>query len=240
MISSLTNEKIKRVVKLQQKKYRDLENKFIVETFNMIEEAKKKNCLLEVFTTLENISFDDVIVNVVSKDVMKKISSLENSSILGVCSKNEDKGIYGKKILLLDGIQDPGNLGTILRTALGFYIDTVILSNDTCDLYNPKVVRATEGAIFKLNVVRMDLSVAIKNLKAKNIIIYGTDVEGGTLVKKVKVKDSFALIMGNEGRGVKDEIKDMVNKNLYIPTNKELESLNVGVATGILLYELTK
>lgn len=240
MITSLENKKIKEIIKLKSKKYRDNKNKFIIETPNLVKEAYELGLLEEVYLLDHyNYSFD-VDTYYVTSNVMAKISNLENSSILGVCKKKPNKGLIGKKYLLLDGIQDPGNLGTIIRCALGFEIDTIVLSSDTCDLYNDKVIRATEGALFKMNIIRDDLTKVISELKSKNITIYGTDVNGGVNIKTVGECDSFALIMGSEGNGVKSNIKQLVDKNLYIKTNKNLESLNVGVATGIILFNLVK
>lgn len=240
MITSLENKKIKEIVKLKQKKYRDKEAKFIIETPNLIEEAYKQNLLLELFV-LDRYKFSlNVATEYVTKQVMSKISSLENSYVLGICKKQITKGLVGNRYLLLDNIQDPGNLGTIIRTALGFNIDTIVLSEETCDLYNEKVIRATEGALFKINIIRRNLVSTIKELKQKNITIYGTNVDRGKDLKNITPSANFALVMGNEGNGITKEIASLTDTNICITTNKELESLNVGVATGIILYQLTK
>ena len=241
VITSLDNKKIKEVVKLKQKKYRDIENKFIIETLNIIKEAYNMGYLLELYvlkgTTLKD-NFD-VPINYVSKNVFNKISSLENSYILGVCKKKVSV-LEGKRYVLLDNVQDPGNLGTIIRSCVGFNVDTLVLGDTCVDLYNDKALRASEGNIFKLNIVRTSLKDVIKILKKKNITIYGTDVNDGENIDKIENNSSFALVMGNEGNGVSNDIKALVDKNLYIKTSKNLESLNVGVATGIILYELDK
>lgn len=241
VITSLDNKKIKKVVKLKQKKYRDIENKFIIETLNIIKEAYNMVYLLELYvlegTTLKD-NFD-VPINYVSKNVFNKISSLENSYILGVCKKKVSV-LEGKRYVLLDNVQDPGNLGTIIRSCVGFNVDTLVLGDTCVDLYNDKALRASEGNIFKLNIVRTSLKDVIKILKEKNITIYGTDVNDGENIDKIENNSSFALVMGNEGNGVSNDIKALVDKNLYIKTSKNLESLNVGVATGIILYELDK
>ena len=240
IITSLDNKKIKEVVKLKQKKYRDIENKFIIETLNIIKEAYNMGYLLELYvlegTTL-NIKFD-VPINYVSKNVFNKISSLENSYILGVCKKKVSV-LEGKRYVLLDNVQDPGNLGTIIRSCVGFNVDTLVLGDTCVDLYNDKALRASEGNIFKLNIVRTSLKDVIKILKEKNITIYGTDVNDGENIDKIENNSSFALVMGNEGNGVSNDIKALVDKNLYIKTSKNLESLNVGVATGIILYKIS-
>jgi TrmH family RNA methyltransferase len=157
---------------------------------------------------------------------------------LAVCEKSNSKEIIGNKILLLDGIQDPGNLGTIIRSSVAFGVTTIILSPDTVDLYNPKVIRSSEGMFCHINVITMDLEEAINIIKTKNIIVYGTDVVDGEDVSEVNDKTSYALIMGNEGNGVKSNIQELCYENLYIPMQETCESLNVGVACSILLYEL--
>ena len=143
----------------------------------------------------------------------------------------------GSRILILDDIQDPGNLGTIIRSSVAFNISDIILSTNSVDLYNDKVIRSSEGMIYKINIIRTDLIKVIKKLKENNYLILGTNVRDGVDVKEVN-SSRFALIMGNEGNGVKEEILNLCDKNLYIKMNKNCESLNLGVATGILLYEL--
>ena len=232
VITSLENNKVKDVVKLQSKKYRDLTNCFVVETEHLVEEVKKIGIVKELFVVGEG---NDTNINYVTEDVMKKMSSMESfSNVLAVCKKNDSKEIIGDKILLLDGVQDPGNLGTIIRSSVAFGVTTIILSNDTVDLYNPKVIRASEGMFCHINIITMDLEEAISTIKARGISVYGTNVVNGSDVSSITDKSSYALVMGNEGNGVKEHIQDLCDKNLYIP----MKSLNVGVACSILLYEL--
>ena len=240
LITSTDNKKIKEIVKLKQKKYRNLENKFIIETENLIEEAYLENRLEEVYILEnENISLklDCPIYEVTSK-VMDKIKSVNTSKILGIATKKENLEYIGKRYLMLDKVSDPGNLGTIIRSASAFDIDTIILSEDCCDVYNEKTVRATEGAIFKVNIITEDLEEAINNLKKLNINIYRTDVNAGKDITEIS-KDNFCIIMGNESNGVSEKIKNQVEKSVHIKTNN-VESLNVAVATSIILYELNK
>ena len=238
VITSLENKKVKEIVKLQSKKYRDLTNTFVVETEHLVEEAEKVGIVKELYLCEDEfVDRDDTYF--VTKEVMKKMSTMESpSNVLAVCEKSNSKEIIGDKILLLDEIQDPGNLGTIIRSSVAFNIDTIILSNDTVDLYNPKVIRASEGMFCHLNIITMDLEEAIKTIKDKGIKVYGTNVVNGTDVKDLNDTMSFALVMGNEGNGVKQHIQELCDENLYIPMNKTCESLNVGVACSILLYEL--
>ncbi len=171
---------------------------------------------------------------------MKKISTMDTpSNVIALCKKTINKNI-GKKILLLDEVQDSGNLGTIIRSSVAFNIDTIILSENTVDLYNPKVLRGTQGMYNFINIFSMNSIDAINEIKSKNIKVYGTNVVNGVDVKSLSDEDkrSFCLIVGNEGNGVREEIQELCDCNLYIKTNENVESLNVGVACSILLYEL--
>ena len=241
IITSLENNKIKDLVKLQSKKYRDSTNMFLVEGEHLVEEVFKSGLLKEVFV-LENDSFNiDVPITYVSSDVMKKISTTDTyTNVVGLCEKKNSNEIKGSKILLLDDIQDPGNLGTIIRSSVAFNVDTIILSPNTVDLYNSKVLRSTQGMFSHINIITMDLVEAITELKSRNITVYGTNVNVGEDVRNINDAGSYALVMGNEGNGVSQTIQSMCDKNLYIKMSKNTESLNVGVACSILLYELER
>ena len=232
MIESVNNERIKRFSKLQNKKYRDLEGFFIVEGEHLVEEAKKKNLLVEVFFFFVS---DGTIV---SEAVMRKLSGLKSvPKVLGIAKKPENTQIKGN-ILMLDGIQDPGNLGTIIRSAVAFNIDTIVASLDTVDVYNTKTLRSSEGMIFNINYVTADLENIIKNLKDYNV--YVTNVLNGESLDDIETKGNYALIVGNEGSGVRKNIQELATNTLYIPMNDKCESLNVAIATSIILYELNK
>ncbi len=246
VITSLENDRIKNLVKLQKKKYRDETNTYLVEGYHLVEEAYKANFVIEIFTLEGNdISFD-VPITFVSSDVMKKISTMDTpSNIVALCKKGQyamDTEASLNKLLLLDEIQDPGNLGTIIRSSVAFGIDMIILSENTVDLYNPKVLRATQGMYCHIPIVSVDASKAITFLKNNQYHIYGTNVNNGVDARTLNKddKEKFCLIVGNEGNGVSKEIQAMCDKNLYIPMRKEVESLNVGVACSILLYELER
>ena len=232
MIESVNNERIKRFSKLQNKKYRDLEGFFIVEGEHLVEEAKKKNLLVEVF------SLDGSDGTIVSEAVMRKLSGLKSvPKVLGIAKKPENTQIKGN-ILMLDGIQDPGNLGTIIRSAVAFNIDIIVASLDTVDVYNTKTLRSSEGMIFNINYVTADLENIIKNLKDYNV--YVTNVLNGESLDDIETKGNYALIVGNEGSGVRKNIQELATNTLYIPMNDKCESLNVAIATSIILYELNK
>ena len=238
IITSLENDKIKSLCKLQQKKYRDESNTFLVEGEHLVQEADKANSIEELIITEEYNSNYNYPTITVTKEVMKKISNLDNPPvIMALCRKNNSNEIIGNKIVLLDEIQDPGNLGTIIRSSLAFNVDTIILSN-CVDLYNPKVLRGTQGMFYHINIVIKDTNSTIEYMKQNNIPVYGTSVEGGEELSKIDKTNKYCLIMGNEGKGLSQEVLDKCDKKLYIEMNNKTESLNVGVACSIILYEL--
>lgn len=240
LYTSIENKKIKNIKKLYTKKYRDEFNEIIIEGEHLVQEAYKKGILKELILE-EGIDFKlDIETNYVTNSVLKYISELDNpAKIIGICKKLEEKEI-GNKIVILDGIQDPGNLGTIIRSSVAFNIDTIVLSKDCVDLYNTKVLRATQGMIFNINIIEKDIEIFIDELKIKDYKIYGTKVNGGKSLKSIEKSNKFAIIMGNEGNGVKPNILNKCSDYIYIEMNKNCESLNVGVATSIILYELDK
>ena len=238
IITSLTNNKIKDICKLQQKKYRDLENKFIVEGEHLVLEAYKSGYLLEVLKTEDYECNINVPITNVSYEIIKKIANtISPQKVIGIVRKIESKDIVGA-VLVIDGLQDPGNLGTIIRSCIAFNVNNIILSNDSVDIYNDKVIRSSEGMIFKINVIRKDIKESISLLKSNGYKIYGTKVTNGTSLKNIVCNNNYALIVGNEGNGVKKEVLDMCDEYLYIPMSNNCESLNVAIATSIILYEL--
>ena len=243
VITSLDNEKVKKYKKLKKRKYRDEYNEFIVEGMHAVIEAFKCGMIIELILEENEALPLDCPYVYVTKEIIDKISTMDTpSTVMALCKKFDEKEVVGDKILILDELQDPGNLGTIVRSAKAFNIDTIILSENTVDIYNPKVIRATQGMMFHINIIRRDTDTIIKVLKNMNIPVYGTDVNYGVDVRDLKKKDKekFALIVGNEGNGVRRNVLSECDKNLYIEMNSKVESLNVGVATSILLYELGK
>lgn len=239
IITSLQNEKVKELCKLKEKKYRDETNLFIVEGDHLVDEAYKINQLVEIYATTSFNQTLDIPITYISEDVMKKISSMVSpSNVIGVCKKFKPIG-YGKRILILDNLQDPGNLGTIIRSASSFNFDTIVLSETSVDLYNDKVIRSSEGMIFHANVMRCNINELAQELRMNNYEIYTTDVNGGVIVSDVNYGSKVAIIIGSEGTGVGD-IKEYADKSIYIPMNKRCESLNASVAASIIMYEVSK
>lgn len=243
VITSLDNEKVRMLKKLQKKKYRDEYNLFIVEGEHLAIEAFRAGVLEElILEEGTDLPFPSPY-GYYSREVLSKISALDTpSSVMALCRKRDRDGeeVEGNRILVLDDIQDPGNLGTIIRSALAFGVTTIVLSEETVDLYNPKVLRATQGMIFHTNIIVRNVYDWVRMIKASDFKVYGTCVDGGVDVKSLipNDKEKFVLIVGNEGNGVKRRILDLCDENLYIKMNADVESLNVAVATSILLYEL--
>jgi TrmH family RNA methyltransferase len=239
LITSSNNDKIKELKKLNDRKYRDKEELFLIEGEHLVAEAYKSNNLIEILID-ENESIDiDVKQTYVTSNVLKELSTLTNPpKVIGVCKKIEPKTGLGNKILMLDNIQDPGNLGTIIRSAVAFNIDTIVLGNGSVDVYNPKVIRATQGLIFHINIIESDLYSLILKLKQDSYTIMGTKVDGGSNLKTFNKADKFALIMGNEGHGMDNNLEPLCDKFIYIKMNNACESLNVSVACSIILYQL--
>lgn len=232
MIESVNNVNIKEYAKLNDKKYRDKTGLFIIEGEHLVREAELAGVLVDAY------SLDGSIGIQVSIPVMKKLSNLTNvPNVIGIAKKKETKEVKGN-ILMLDTIQDPGNLGTIIRSAVAFGIDTIVASPETVDLYNTKVIRGTEGLIFKINYIVTDLKEFLRNNEDK-YTIYTTNVRNGEDVSKIEINNQFILIMGNEGRGVSDDLADFADSTIYIPI-QNCESLNVAIATSIILYEFNK
>lgn len=241
-ITSLDNAKVKYYRSLQQKKYRDENNEFLVEGRHLVLEAYKHGVLKEIILCEEELMPLDVPKTVVSYEVIKRISTVDTpQKVMGLCRKMDDTTI-GSRILVLDEIQDPGNLGTIIRSAVAFDIDTIILGVGCVDLYNPKVIRSTQGMLFHVPIISFPIDKLIPILKGLEIPIFATRVEYGVEVETLKEeeKERFALIMGNEGNGVNPKYLEKSDKNIYIPMNGEVESLNVAIATSIILYEMRR
>ncbi|MEH6857153.1 RNA methyltransferase, partial [Priestia megaterium] len=172
---------------------------------------------------------------------IKLLSDTETpQGIIAVCFQTKHAEIIhtAQKVLLLDAVQDPGNLGTIIRTADAAGVEAIIVGEGSVDVYNPKVVRSTQGAIFHLPIVKGDLLEMISLLKEREIAVYGTSLQNGKVYTCVKPSNEFALVVGNEGNGVSEKVLEQTDQNLYIPIYGKSESLNVAIASGILLYYL--
>ncbi len=234
-IESLQNEKVKHWNKLKEKKYRDETGLFLIEGDHLIEEALKYHVVKEIIS-LEEVSFEPSYL--VKKEIMKKLSEQETPPTkIAICEKLKEREIVGD-VLILDGIQDPGNLGSILRSAVAFEIDNIVLSDTCVDLYNSKVIRSTEGIFFPLNIWRTSLVPFMKTLKEKNYVIVGADIKGEETI--TFENQNTAIVIGSEGKGISKEVKDLCTSLQKIKMNEACESLNASVSASIFLYERRK
>lgn len=240
LYTSIDNKKIKDIKKLNNKKYRDKTGTFLVEGNHLVLEAFKGGYLEELVLEKNELFPLPVETNYVTNDIINYISTLETpSNIIGICRKKDKLSVIGKKVLILDNIQDPGNLGTIIRSAVAFSFDTIILYGGV-DLYNNKVIRSTQGMIFHIDVIETNDLNILSQLKSEDYKVYGTRVTYGKSIKSIEKSEKFVIIVGNEGNGISDVIQEFCDSFIYIPMNDICESLNVGVATSIILYELDK
>lgn len=242
VITSLENDKVKGYMKLKERKYRKQSKTYMIEGEHLVLEAYRRGMVIEVILARDEAFPIDADKVYVTEEILNKITTMENAPrVMALCKMPEEKE-WGKKLLLLDGIQDPGNLGTIIRSAVAFDVDTIVLGKTTVDLYNPKTIRAAQGMNFHMNIMERDLIDVIHKLDDAEIPVYGTDVTRGEDVRILREKDkeSYALVMGNEGNGISEEVKELCDSMLYIKMNEKAESLNVGVAASILLYELSR
>jgi len=237
----LTAHTIKILKSLDKKKFRQKYNLFLVEGNKIIKELPHSNFKIrEIFST-EPDSLDfhhDKIIKISEAD-LKKISFLQHpKDSVAVCELAGHKIIENiSRQIILDGIQDPGNLGTIIRLADWFGFEQIVCSNDTADFYNPKVIQASMGSFTRVNIAYVDLEDFLKNSSNENI---GTDMDGEN-VFEWNFPEKFNLILGNEGNGMRPETENLLHKKITIPrfgNKKATESLNVSMATGIILGQI--
>lgn len=230
-MGNLSVNELKDLVKLNTSKYREEQNRFIVEGPHLVSEAKNLGILLEAYTISEAYSG-----KMITEAEMKKLSSTATlPPQIGVC-RMDLKANLANRILILDAIQDPGNMGTLMRSAVAFGFDTIFIGTGSVDIFNSKVIRSSQGAFFKLNYQFGSVCDFIKQ-KLNGYKIYSTDVTKGTDVRKIPYQEKVAIILGNEGNGVSLEVRKLNLDNLHINL-KNTESLNVGIAGSILMYEL--
>lgn len=244
-ITSVNNELVKETVKLQQKKFRDIERKFLLEGFKAIEEAYEIGLEIEKIFVLkektERYSFAKDKLIETNEAVLKKISTTDTApEAVGVAGqKNFDKKVlkHARKVLLLEGIKDVGNLGTILRSATAFNVDAVILYGSCADIYNPKCVRASVGNLCKIPVFNMN---SIEELQR-----YFNDFEriatlprSTHLLKNFKPEKRMLIMFGSEADGLSQELIDYSTTSVKIEMNPCVESLNLSISCGIILYNI--
>ncbi|MEJ6348620.1 RNA methyltransferase [Holzapfeliella sp. He02] len=247
-ITSLTNKTIKELKKLQQKKYRQKYGLYLIEGFHTIEEALKSNqpyrYLVGTPEALNKLEIADIKADKVlevTDEIAKSLSQTNTSqSIFMVLPINQPKSFsfYPGKWVLLDSLSDPGNVGTIIRTADAAGYDGVILNTGNVDLYNDKVQRAMQGSQFHITVLQHDLDDAIMSLKDAGNRIFASCLDDEAIHSNtLEPGSAFALIVGNEAHGVSHEHLDAADAKVYIPILGQAESLNAAVAAGIMMYQ---
>lgn len=226
------------------RKEREKSKEFIIEGFHLVEEALKNKSQITQLIVREDVDLpllwdiDDIAMVEVTAAVAKEFAETENSQgVFAVCKQIEVVADNFSRILLIDAVQDPGNMGTMIRTADAAGIDAVILGKGCADAYNPKTLRSAQGSHFHIPIVRADLMDYVAQL---TIPVYGTALEEAVSLAEVKPQEKFALIVGNEGSGINPQLLSKTDQNIMIPMRGGAESLNVAVATGILLYTLVK
>lgn len=246
-ITSVNNELVKETVKLQQRKNRDAEKKFLLEGFKAIEEAFQSGIEIEsVFVLREKATKYAFLKNkliLTTEPVLKKISTTDSAPEAVAVAKQKffklEEIKSATKIVLLENIKDLGNLGTILRTAKAFSQNAIILFGDTVDLYNPKCVRSAVGNLWKIPVVQIKdfetLKSAFSNHEKIATLPKGKDTFN---LKDFKASSPYIIMFGSEADGLSQELIDFSTKKITIEMNNDVESLNLSVSAGIILYEM--
>ena len=250
-ITSVKNEKIKEIKRLSTVKGRRHQHLYLIEGEHLVNEALKSQVNIKELLVTENfINHDEhhIIKQLynqttqISDNVAQHLSALVTPpGIFAVIAQPTTPTTinYQGKWLVLDQVQDPGNVGTMIRTADAAGYQGVVLSTDSADIYAPKVQRAMQGSQFHLQLLRADLEQVIPAFQKQKLPVYGTLVDDQALnYRQLTAPEEFALIMGNEAHGMQAELIPLVNKNLYIPLVGQAESLNVAIAAGILMFSL--
>lgn len=263
IITNIDNPRIKYYRSLLHKKYRDEEGKFLIEGIRFVEEAINDNQTISQIEIL--IYTEDILNNDRSRDIINKahnngINTLcVNAKVLkSLAETDTPQGIIGvvkqqelnltsldfninPLTLVVDGVQDPGNLGTIIRTAHGAGVDGIFLTKGTVDLYNSKVLRSTMGSIFKVKILKGLNAIDIINfLKEKDFTIMVADINESINYYDTNLKNSIALVVGNEGKGPQQDFIEKADERIIIPMPGGAESLNVAIAAGIILFEAVR
>ncbi|MEG0529363.1 MAG: RNA methyltransferase [Bacilli bacterium] len=237
-ITSATNPIIKDSLKLKQAKNKKENDLFYVEGYHGFEMAKMYGDIAYIISTKEE-EIDDVDQYIVPPFIIEKLSENKNSQgIITYCHLIKEKEVSHKKIVYLDGVNDPGNVGTIIRTCVAFGLTDIIFSSSCASIFNSKVISASQGSIFNINYSIGDIN-TLKNLKNKGYPLIATTLsEKSVSLKNFKLNnDKFILIMGNEANGISSKIVD-ISDYLVIIDIQAIESLNVAIATGIFIYQL--
>ena len=255
-ITSKDNELIKHIRKLKDKKYRDESNEYVVEGVKLVEEAVKENAKIKQIIVCEDTTRTyeiptHIMLEIaryecisVSNKIFNIITQVTNpQGIMAIIEKNaQDAQIdYSQDIIVvLDDVQDPGNLGTILRTVDSIGLNQIIVSKGTADAFNSKVVRSTMGAIFRIKIIEVEeLAQAIKEMRKHHFKLMVTSLQTENSIYDIDFNKKI-IVIGNEANGVSKEIQDMADEKAKIPMLGRTESLNASVAAGVVMYEYVR
>lgn len=239
-ITSRKNQLVQKTISLRNNKKSQEEKKFVIEGEHLFEMAIKANNICYVITTKHINNVDENIDQyIVTKDIIEKISTSKSApDVIAVCNYINDSIKLSNNLIYLDNIQDPGNLGTILRSALAFSNFDILISNDSVNKYNDKAIQASQGAIFNLNIENSDID-KLKKLKTQGYKIVVSILSKDAIKLddfKFDTNEKYVFVFGNEGQGIKKEIIDLADYKVFIEMSN-IDSLNVGVAASIILYK---
>ncbi len=256
VISSKDNEIIKSIKKLKDKKYRDIENSYIIEGIKLLKEAIEEKAEIKQIIICDDCEKTEMIskelmyeiakynCNYVTSKIFKYLTEVQTPqgilAVIGKTPKDQEIDYTQDIIVVLDGIQDPGNLGTILRTVDSIGLTQILVSKETADSFNPKVVRSTMGAIFRVKVIECEnLQEKLKEIKKHKYKIVVSSLQTENSLYDIKLNKKV-IVVGNEANGVSAEIQEMADEKIKIPMLGKTESLNAAVATGVMLYEYVR
>ena len=232
MLTSLSNKRVKEWAKLRQKKYRSEE---VLYQGKALDAALKEGLIdTLLYTGVLPLPFDGA--EEVSPEVMEKVSGHSDTQMLGIGHKLAEKEAGGRRVLLLDSLQDPLNIGTIARTAVLFGFDSVVLSPECADLYHEKALEAAGDSYFRLAVSHRELTGEIARLKDLGYAVYATGLSTNTVpLPEIEAEEKMAFVLGNEGSGVTKEVMDAADRTVKIPM-QNIDSLNVAIAATLVMY----
>ncbi|MDW4216357.1 RNA methyltransferase [Staphylococcus saprophyticus] len=242
IITSAQNKKIKNANKLKKKRERDKTGLALIEGYHLIEEAYKSNIKIQQLYVVDADRIQDDMISYAEEvfEINLKVAEVLSGTVtpqgfFAVIEKPIYETTNAKQVLLIDCIQDPGNLGTLIRTADAVGLDLIVLEKGTADPYQDKVMRASQGSVFHIPILTTELSGFIADFEGD---VYGTALEDAVVYNQIPSQETFALLLGNEGEGVNDKLLSQTTQNLTIPIYGKAESLNVAIAGSIVMYHL--
>ena len=242
MITSAQNSKVKNANKLKKKRDRDKTGQALIEGYHLIEEAYQSTVKIKQLFVVDVERLDEGLMTYAEEvfEINLKVAESLSGTVtpqgfFAVIEKPVPETTQAKQVLLVDCIQDPGNLGTLIRTADAAGLDLIVLEKGTADPYQDKVLRASQGSVFHIPIITQELSEFIDHFEGN---VYGTALENALPYQQIPSQDNFALLLGNEGEGVNTDLLNKTTQNLTIPIYGKAESLNVAIAGSIVMYHL--